>query len=267
MDGLFSDRVIITEAEADEIFYQEVIEKIYPQSGIHFVHGQGKSNIPTIAECYQSVNVNYDIIVDFDLLRQKVDLKKYFDLMYFEIEAEKENYQKNISKFRQHLDAEAEKKFVLENIDELHSLQENIIEEKVKQYKKQFKDDVYHKRGLTYFETSEKSFNNLEDEIIKKIPDYALKYFKEKEFWEIKEDEFLKIRKSVEELVENMKLQKIHIIPCGEIEVLMKNFNIQYTKNKSKWIEISLDKISSLNTEDIKKDNILYPFIKNVLGK
>ena len=267
MDGLFCDRVIITEAEADEIFYQELIEKINPQSGIHFVHGQGKSNITTIAKCYRSVNVNYDIIVDFDLLRQQDDLNKYFDLMNFESQEEKESYQKSVSSFRKHLDAEAEKKFIIENIDDLQNIEDSIVEDKLKKYKKQIKDEVYHKMGLNYFECIQKLLIKIEEESIKKIPQHVMKFFDEQKSWRIEEKELSEIGQKLKNLVEKMKKQNIHLVPCGEIESLMRNFEVEYTKNKNKWIEDSLEKISLLDAKEIEKDDVLYPFIMSVLLK
>ncbi|HIU75908.1 MAG TPA: AAA family ATPase, partial [Candidatus Pelethocola excrementipullorum] len=50
MEGLFCEKIIITESEADELIYQELIEKIFPQSGIYFAHGQNKQTLADIAK-------------------------------------------------------------------------------------------------------------------------------------------------------------------------------------------------------------------------
>lgn len=61
LEGVFCDKVIITEAEADELVYQELSEKIIPESGVYFAHGQNKQTLANIAELYQKIGVAYDI--------------------------------------------------------------------------------------------------------------------------------------------------------------------------------------------------------------
>ena len=69
LEGIFCEKVVLTEAEADELVYQELIEKLFPNSGLFFVHGQNKQTLTSIAELYQEININYEIITDFDVLR------------------------------------------------------------------------------------------------------------------------------------------------------------------------------------------------------
>ncbi|MBM6765895.1 AAA family ATPase [Faecalicoccus pleomorphus] len=76
LEGIFCDRVIVTEGEADELIYQELIEKMFPESGLSFAHAQNKQTIPKIIEFYHTIGVKYEAIVDFDVIRELRGLRK-----------------------------------------------------------------------------------------------------------------------------------------------------------------------------------------------
>jgi len=69
LDGLFCEKVIITESEADEIFYQEFLEKISPKSGVFFTHVNSKDNIVQANKTYNNLGVENVMIFDFDVIR------------------------------------------------------------------------------------------------------------------------------------------------------------------------------------------------------
>lgn len=69
LEGIFCEKVIITEAEADELVYQELTEKLISESGVFFAHGQNKQTLVPIAELYQKIGVGYEVVTDFDVLR------------------------------------------------------------------------------------------------------------------------------------------------------------------------------------------------------
>ena len=84
LEGIFCEKVIITEAEADELVYQELSEKIIPESGVFFAHGQNKQTLAVIAELYQKIGVAYEMITDFDVLRVSSEFYKFLALMPME---------------------------------------------------------------------------------------------------------------------------------------------------------------------------------------
>ncbi len=81
LEGVFCDKVIFTEAEADELVYQELSEKIISESGIYFAHGQNKQTLANIAELYQKIGIAYEIVTDFDVLRVSSEFNKFLLLM------------------------------------------------------------------------------------------------------------------------------------------------------------------------------------------
>lgn len=137
LEGIFCEKVIITEAEADELVYQELAEKIIPESGVFFAHGQNKQTLAVIAELYKKIGVAYEIVTDFDVLRVSSEFYKFLELMPLE---EKE---------RQKIKHYAE--IIRKNVDD--SVNINGMEEKeAEEAKKAKRKEVYHKQGIRFFE-------------------------------------------------------------------------------------------------------------------
>ena len=137
LEGVFCEKVIITEAEADELVYQELLEKIVPASGTYFAHGQNKQTLAKIAKMYQKIGVNYEIITDFDVLRVPADFNRFLSLMPLK---EKKQHQ------------------LLSQADQLREIinqsvnTDGLSEEEKKQEEKRKRNDVYHKQGIRFFE-------------------------------------------------------------------------------------------------------------------
>lgn len=137
LEGLFCEKVVITEAESDELVYQELIEKLFPQSGLHFVHGQNKQTLADIANLYKEIGIRYEIITDFDVLRVSSDFKKFLLLMPID-ESEVDKNLNYANKLRESIN---------DSIGTV-GLSEKEIEEK----QKSKRDEVYHKMGISFFE-------------------------------------------------------------------------------------------------------------------
>ena len=138
LEGIFCDRVIITEAESDELIYQELIEKIFPESGVYFAHAQNKQTVPVIAELYHRIGVNYELITDFDVLRQPTELSRFLRLMPFD---------------------EHKKSLIINYADEMKEKINNSIKADglvdPEAAKKSERDKVYHRRGIRFFDSDE----------------------------------------------------------------------------------------------------------------
>ena len=137
LEGIFCEKVIITEAEADELVYQELIEKLIPESGVFFAHGQNKQTLAPIAELYQKIGVGYEVITDFDVLRVSSEFYKFLSFMPIE-EKEKQRIKSYAEKLREIVDKTV-------NVD-------NLTDEKAEELKKEKRNDVYHKQGIRFFD-------------------------------------------------------------------------------------------------------------------
>lgn len=152
LEGLFCEKVVITEAEADELIYQELIEKVFPQSGLYFAHGQNKQTLAEIAELYQKIGINYEVITDFDILRVNEEFNKFMNILDFN-EEEKQNYRYYIGELRSKI--------------EIGVVTEGLNKEEEKKVLKVQRDTVYHQIGLEYLQEGDLKGNikNLLDEM------------------------------------------------------------------------------------------------------
>lgn len=87
IDGIFHKGVVICEADADCRFYESLIRKKEENGDfskpvdLYFIHGGGKGEISTLAKSYNSLNVKCCAIADFDLLRNKKEFKKLYEIL------------------------------------------------------------------------------------------------------------------------------------------------------------------------------------------
>lgn len=76
MSGLFAEFVIVTEADADRAFYQEINERLLrykPEYGVPnclFLHAQNKQTIPTILNPLRRLGIPAAAITDVDVLKE-----------------------------------------------------------------------------------------------------------------------------------------------------------------------------------------------------
>ena len=141
LEGVFCERVVITEAEADELVYQELIEKIFPESGLFFAHGQNKQTLTTIAELYQKIGIGYEIITDFDVIRKPSEFYRFLSLMPLD-DRERQKMLNYAIKLRDEINGAVDT--------------DGLSEEEIKSAQKQKRDEVYHKQGIRWFDATQK---------------------------------------------------------------------------------------------------------------
>lgn len=128
LDGLFCKKVALTEAEADEIFYQEYLEQIKPFSGTYFTHANNKQSIIKIKELYNKLNVNSVMIFDFDIIRKNDE----FSSALFQLEID-----------------EKERQGYLNLATEVRTYIENLIPSNLEKGEKdKIKGEFYYKKGI-----------------------------------------------------------------------------------------------------------------------
>ena len=80
LSGLFHERVIICEADADCMFYSSILDLPEVHGEIHpdvlFVHTNGKHRMATLAETLVALDVPVDIVADIDVLNDLTILEK-----------------------------------------------------------------------------------------------------------------------------------------------------------------------------------------------
>lgn len=136
MEGLFCNKVVITESETDELVYQELTEKLFPQSGLYFAHAQNKQTLVDIAKLYKKIGIKFEMITDFDIIRKPSEFSKFLELIPIN-DSEKQKYLNYSNKLREIVNASV-------NID-------GKTEDEIKSEQKLARDKVYHEYGLSYF--------------------------------------------------------------------------------------------------------------------
>ena len=85
MSGLFHQRVIICESDADCTFYSSLLDlpKIHgdTQPDVFFVHANGKDRMAKLAKALRELDVPVDIIADIDILRSEDTFKKIIETL------------------------------------------------------------------------------------------------------------------------------------------------------------------------------------------
>lgn len=179
LEGIFCEKVIITEAEADELVYQELCEKIVPESGVFFAHGQNKQTLAKIAELYYKIGVSYEIITDFDVLRIPTELYKFLLLMPI-TERHRQKIQNYANKLRCIVD---------DSVDV-----QGLSEEESNKAKQRKRNEVYHKHGIRFFDSS--------------------------------------LHIKIREMLEFLSLHHLHILDTGELETILEDYGVTYKEKK-----------------------------------
>ena len=80
LTGVFHERVIICEGDADRMFYSSLLDLPSVHGGrqpdVHFVHASGKHRMATLAQSFRELDVLLDVIADIDVIREEGDLKR-----------------------------------------------------------------------------------------------------------------------------------------------------------------------------------------------
>lgn len=103
IDGIFHKGVVICEADADCRFYESLLRKkeengdFSKPADLYFIHGGGKGELSTLAKSYKALNVKCSAIADFDLLRNKREFKKLFEILGGDFAEIESKYNSSIS--------------------------------------------------------------------------------------------------------------------------------------------------------------------------
>lgn len=83
--GLFHERVIICESDADCMFYNAILDLPIVHGDRHpdviFIHGNGKNRIAQLAETLTSLGVRVDVVVDLALIGDMITLRRIIEVL------------------------------------------------------------------------------------------------------------------------------------------------------------------------------------------
>jgi hypothetical protein len=86
LDGAFHRGVVVSESDADSLFYAASLRANRIQAGgtapdLFFTQSGGKERLPAVAEALRSLNMPVCVIADFDVLRQEALVKKILEAL------------------------------------------------------------------------------------------------------------------------------------------------------------------------------------------
>jgi ABC-type cobalamin/Fe3+-siderophores transport system ATPase subunit len=76
LNSLFYKGTVIMEGDSDRTFYEKIARTYFPDDEIHYIHAHNKQTIHKLIPTNARAAVPHAVIVDFDILRQREDLKK-----------------------------------------------------------------------------------------------------------------------------------------------------------------------------------------------
>lgn len=118
LDGLFYEGTIVVESDGDAVLYRRVLEHLGEDGVFHFVNSYSKASSGHIIKPYAAMNVPYVVVVDFDALRVRAevkalaehagvawsDLKPHYDQLISSVEAN-DQAAKRVSDVQGHIEA------------------------------------------------------------------------------------------------------------------------------------------------------------------
>ena len=85
MSGLFHERVVVCESDADCMFYSAVLDLPAVHGAglpdVLFTHGSGTGRMADLAETFRAAGVAVDVVADMDILGQEGELRKLVEAL------------------------------------------------------------------------------------------------------------------------------------------------------------------------------------------
>jgi len=217
LDGLFHQQAIICEGDADCRFYSALDDSINElRTDSLYVHGGGKQRITQLIKPYKRLGVKVKVIVDFDILREKKDIRDVVESMEGQWDK---------------LDIEYTKIKSFINGLSLHP-----------RTAKQVKEEV-----IAYFNRHENEF------FTKSETSEILKIVKAKSQWDTAKKEGANclsddVKQSWDSFTAKLQKIGIHIVHCGEME----SFHPINSLHGQKWVNEILEKFDIRIAPELK---------------
>ncbi|MCH7648772.1 MAG: AAA family ATPase [Thaumarchaeota archaeon] len=223
-EAIFSEGVVVCEADTDRIFYQKIFLREHSVDNILFIHSHGKQHIKDIVDLLKKVIVPVSTIVDIDILNLKDDFKNLLSAFIENIPA---NYLEEQEKIMKFIDNSSEKEILEKCYGE--------IEELLKQLKNKEHTLSGLRSALNRIESGVKKWKLIKEGGIEAMDN--------------------SIKNNAKKLLKDLKGHGIFIIPVGELESWIKS-----GLKKNKWIVPALTEIDEgkcpTNLKDFSKEVI-----------
>ncbi|MBU7585223.1 MAG: AAA family ATPase [Nostoc sp. TH1S01] len=244
IDGFFYTGVVVVEGDRDARFYQTACNKFRNNTDFHFVNADNKQRVSEITRTYRDMRVRCVGIVDFDVLNNHAEFEKQLE----SLELNQEQTQ-SLLDIRQKIAEAAEEIPADKRLEEVKEKITHILT---------CVNDIQNQSFASESE-KQKLLRQLESRFTE-IADTTKnwKEFKEKGRAALPAN----LQSEFDSLWEICSKKGLFINPCGELESMMTQQGIPYTKNNKKgWIKKALQKLPKTHVNETE-----YPwqFIKQI---
>lgn len=248
LDSLFYQGVVIMEGDSDRAFYEK-IARTYFDGEVHYLHAHNKQTVYQLIKPYVNASVNFAAILDFDILRDREDLKKIVTatsktqglnraLGLQKIIQDFVNGQHAIDIYRNFVSGVSDlivRDSQLENIDSIKNM------------------DLEAEKRTFDFKSATKKLIDESDKwaIVKRVGRNGLSASAQVAF-----DELDSICKAI----------GIFIVPCGSLESWLAYHGFPSRKNKAKWISGALVWLDQNMPEDMPVKTFIGEIHRRILN-
>jgi predicted ATPase len=236
IDGLFYSSVIVVEADSDSRFYHAASSKYRNDIDFHFVNADNKQTVPRIREIYRRMGVRCVGIVDFDVLNNHSEFKKQLE----SLEISQIRFD-NLLRIRQEIANAAKEVPPDERLatikQELEALLNSIKEMTDKTFEMESEVSSQKEKLLKKIEVqcgeiidSTKNWQEFKKNGCKSLPSHL--QYKFVRLWVV------------------CARRGLFINPYGELESLLAEYDIPWTKKKRSWIRKALEQLPNLEVSD-----------------
>lgn len=236
LDGMFYRGVVVVEADSDSVFYQRVATKVRSGDEIHYVHAHNKQTLAKVSGPYRKMGIPVAVVPDFDVLRDKRELRALLKAIQAERTEEMLEHQEVIR-------SEIEGQPISARLADLRTAVEKALEQ-----------------------TPIDATTMGEAEALSDIKRRLKRALEESDAWSpYKRRGTAELtprgKKSFEHINNDGRSIGLFIVPVGELESWLVEFGIERLSNKSTWIVNALAKLAEL---ELPADSALATFVRDI---
>ena len=246
LDGMFYKGVVATEADADAVFYQRLFQKRQEADEIHFINAHNKQTLKKVIEPYRSLGIKFALIADADVIRDRIEFLGIIDeIATGEIRKTILDEREKVYRYFQ----KQEKWTILEQ------LRENTRE--------------YANRAIPLEDAPKETIESALFDFrrtLKKLRDEAdeLAELKKRGRHSLENDQ--DILNTFDTLLEHCAALGLFIVPVGELESWLVDYDVPRSSNKTNWIVTALEKLFEVNYDSEKEIWKFIDKLRNYLG-
>lgn len=233
LEGMFYKGVVATESDADAVFYQRLFQKIGSSDEIHFVNVHNKQTLKKVICPYQTLGIKFALIADADVIRDKQEFKNIIDAIA-DIDIAKE-----IMDEREAVYSYFQKQNKYEILEQLRTKTLELANRNIP-----CSDDKPQIIASALFDFR-KELNKLRED------SDELSNFKKNGRQALKDDKT--IYDKFDKLLEHCSSLGLFIVPVGELESWLVDYELERISNKSKWITKALEKLFCIEYDPEKE--------------